>query len=378
MKGDVKRVMVVDDSCMYQRLLADIINAHPAMQVVGVATNGKDAMDQIDSLKPDVITLDILMPQMDGIQTLMEIRRKCPEIRTIMVSSLTSEGSDAALDALTLGAHEYAAKPASIGGVGNIRSILGNDLIAKIEALCGIESSRPDPVSAPPQQSTTVSNIAGRIVSANRAERLELVVIGVSTGGPDALTKLLLQLPGDFELPVCIVQHMPAEFTGKLAARLDAASELTVREAQAGDRLEAGTVYIAPGDFHMVLESVDGHDFIRLNKNPLENSCRPSADPLFRSAAAIHGSRCLGLVMTGMGQDGLRGAEVLYAAGATILVQDEASSVVWGMPKLVAQAGLAEEQVPLDRLAKAVLERVRPLGRGGRSHEKYAARGNGA
>lgn len=375
---DVKRVMVVDDSCMYQRLLSDIINAHPAMQVVGVATNGKDAMDQIDSLKPDVMTLDILMPQMDGIQTMMEIRRKRPEIRTIMVSSLTSEGSDAALDALTLGAHEYAAKPASIGGVGNIRSILGNDLIPKIEALCGIESSKPSPVSALPLPSVEASNIADRTASSTRTDHFELVVIGVSTGGPDALTKLLLQLPGDFELPICIVQHMPAEFTGKLAARLNAASEMTVREAQAGDRLEGGTVYIAPGDFHMVLESVEGHDFIRLNKNPLENSCRPAADPLFRSAAAIHGARCLGVVMTGMGQDGLRGAEVLYAAGATILVQDEASSVVWGMPKLVAQAGLAEEQVPLDRMAKAVLERIRPLGRGGNSQRQYAARGTGA
>ncbi len=168
----VLRVMVVDDSCMYQQLLSDIINAHPGMQVVGVATNGKDAMDQIDSLKPDVITLDILMPQMDGIQTLMAIRQKCPQIRTIMVSSLTSEGSDAALDALTLGAHEYAAKPASIGGGGNIRSILGNDLIPKIEALCGIESGKPDPVAAPPRQRAAVSNIAGGRVSTNRTDRL--------------------------------------------------------------------------------------------------------------------------------------------------------------------------------------------------------------
>ena len=378
MKLDVKRVMVVDDSCMYQRLLTDIINAHPGMQVVGVATNGKDAMDQIDALKPDVITLDILMPQMDGIQTLMEIRRRRPEIRTIMVSSLTSEGSDAALDALTLGAHEYAAKPASIGGVGNIRSILSNDLIPKIEALCGIDSSKPDPIVASPRLSATVNRVARPVASMNKSDRPDLVVIGVSTGGPDALTKLLLQLPGDFELPICIVQHMPAEFTGKLAARLDAASELTVREAQAGDRLEAGTVYIAPGDFHMVLERVDGHDFISLNQNPLENSCRPSADPLFRSAAAIHGSRCLGVVMTGMGQDGLKGSEVLFAAGATILVQDEASSVVWGMPKLVAQAGLAEEQVPLERMAKAVLERVRPLGRGGKYADKNQSRGHAA
>lgn len=370
MSVGVKRVMVVDDSCMYQRLLSDIIDAHPGLQVVGVATNGKDAMSQIETLQPDVVTLDILMPQMDGIQTLMEIRRKCPDIRAIMVSSLTSEGSDAALDALTLGAHEYAAKPASISGVGNIRTILSNDLLPKIEALCGIDSSQSAPIVAPPagsspERATVISMQASRSLT-HASDRPDLVVIGVSTGGPDALTKLLLQLPGDFELPICIVQHMPAEFTGKLASRLNVASQLTVREAQAGDRLEAGTVYIAPGDFHMVLERVDGHDFIRLNQNPMENSCRPSVDPLFRSAAAIHGAKCLGVVMTGMGQDGLKGSEVLYAAGATILVQDEASCVVWGMPKLVAQAGLAEEQVPLERMAKAVLERVRPVGKAGR------------
>jgi two-component system chemotaxis response regulator CheB len=361
----IKRVMVVDDSCMYQRMLSDVINAHPLMQVVGVATNGKDAISQIDALKPDLVTLDILMPQMDGILTLMEIRRKWPKIWTVMVSSLTSAGSDAALDALTLGAHEYAEKPASIGGVGSIRTMLSNDLLPKIEALCGLESSVPDPIVVAPPKPVPIRLPPPPAKSKSAREQLELVVIGVSTGGPDALTKLLLQIPGDFELPICIVQHMPAEFTGKLATRLNLASEVSVREAQEGDRLEAGTVYIAPGDFHMVLESVGGHDVVRLNKNPMENSCRPSADPLFRSAAAIHGSRCLGIVMTGMGQDGFKGSQVLFAAGATVLVQDEASCVVWGMPKLVAQAGLAEAQIPLDRMAKAILERVRPLARGG-------------
>jgi len=306
-----KRVLVVDDSSMYQRLLSDVINSHPQLEVVGVAVNGREALELIDTLKPHVVTLDILMPQMDGIQTLIELRRSWPEVRAVMVSSLTSEGSDAALDALTLGAHEYAAKPVSAGGVSSIRAALTQDLLPKIEALCNLDS---------------VSDTA---------------------------------------VPEAIVQHMPAEFTAKLAARLDSASALAVREAQAGDRLQAGTVYIAPGNYHMVLEREGVEDVIRLNQNPLENSCRPSVDPLFRSAAAIHGSRCLGIVMTGMGQDGLKGSEVMYAAGASILVQDEASSVVWGMPKLVAQAGLAEAQVSLERMPKVIIERIMGSGRAG-------------
>lgn len=357
-----KRVLIVDDSSMYQRLLSDVINAHPDLEVVGVATNGKQALQLIESLQPDVVTLDILMPEMDGIQALLEMRRKWPAIRAIMISSLTSEGSDAALDALTLGAHEYAVKPDSVGGVSSIRSILSSDLLPKIEALCGLNSSQLKSQANMPEGAAAQDSVMQPACMKNSAEHLDLVVIGVSTGGPDALSKLLLQIPGDFEVPICIVQHMPAEFTGKLAARLNAASEASVREAQAGDRLEPGTVYIAPGGFHMVLERVGLYDFIRLNTNPLENSCRPSVDPLFRSAAAIHGTRCLGVVLTGMGQDGLKGSEVLYAAGGTIIVQDEASSVVWGMPRLVAQAGLAEAQIPLDRMASAILERIRASG----------------
>ena len=359
-----KRILVVDDSSMYQRLLTDVINSNPGLEVVGVAINGREALQMVETLQPHLVTLDILMPQMDGIQTLMELRRQWPEIRAVMVSSLTSEGSDAALDALTLGAHEYAVKPVSAGGVSAIREILQKDLLPKIEALCNLERvaapaalEKPAPLEAPVEWKTASRARPGD-------SRFELVVIGVSTGGPDALTRLLLQLPENFGVPICIVQHMPAEFTGKLAARLDAASALTVCEARAGQPLKAGTVYIAPGDHHMVLEREGGGDVIRLNQNPMENSCRPSVDSLLRSAAAIHGDRCLGVVMTFTVQDGHKGSEVLYASGASILVQDEQSSVVWGMPKLVAQAGLAEEQVPLERMARAILERVMvPQGR---------------
>lgn len=380
-----KGILVVDDSCMYQRLLSDVINGHAQLEVIGVASDGRQALDLIPRLQPDLVTLDILMPELDGIQTLMQICKLWPSMRTIMVSSLTSQGSEAALDALALGANEYVAKPSSAGGVVNIRQALGKDLLPKIEGLCGI---------APPQQQllNEVKSAVGRsslqYEAKSRHSAPEIIAIGVSTGGPDALAKLLVQLPANLEVPIVIVQHMPAEFTAKLAGRLDAACALTVREAEMGDRLQAGTVYIAPGDYHMVLERVSGETVVRLNQNPHENSCRPAVDPLFRSVAALYSERCLGVILTGMGQDGLRGSEAIFTAGGSILVQDEASSIVWGMPKLVAMAGLADDQVPLNQMAIRILDRIRPVGatrsirsdsrRSAANADSYAQTGSGS
>ena len=370
-----KRILVVDDSCIYQRLLSDVINSHPGIEVVGVATDGKYALESMSVLKPDLVTLDILMPEFDGIQTLMELRRKWPDVRTLMVSSLTSAGSDAALDALALGACEHVAKPSAAGGVASIRQILSDNLIPKIEALCGIDQiSARHVVGIVP----ALKNHSDSLQRPPRAEFPaipEVVVIGVSTGGPDALAKVLVQLPADIGVPIVIVQHMPAEFTGKLATRLDAACALSVREAENGDVLTAGYVYIAPGDFHLMLANNKGVATIELNQNPPENSCRPSVDPLFRSAAELYGDRCLGIIMTGMGQDGLKGSEALFAAGSPILVQDEASSIVWGMPKLVEMAGLAEEQVPLNQIAMSILERVQTVSLGSK---RAGSKGGGA
>ncbi len=353
-----KRILVVDDSCIYQRLLSDVINSHSGIEVVGVAADGKYALESMSVLRPDLVTLDILMPEFDGIQTLMELRRKWPGVRTVMVSSLTSAGSDAALDALALGACEYVAKPAAAGGVASIKKILSDNLIPKIEALCGIDQIATKNISGVVPALKTQSTSVQRSLRAEGSTIPEVVVIGVSTGGPDALAKVLVQLPADIGVPIVIVQHMPVEFTGKLAARLNAACALTVREAERGDVLSPGYVYIAPGDFHLTLADNKGVVSIELDQNPPENSCRPSVDPLFRSAAVLYGDRCLGIIMTGMGQDGLRGSEALFAAGSSIIVQDEASSVVWGMPKLVAMAGLAEQQVPLNQIAIRILERV--------------------
>ena len=351
----VKKILVVDDSCLYQRLLSDVINAHKMLNVIGVAANGKVALEMMESLSPDLVTLDILMPEMDGIQTLIQLRKRWPEVRTIMLSSLTSEGSDAALDALALGASEYSAKPVSSGGVENIRAELGADLLPKIEALCDLDKHS---AAAHPVDSQCINRV-GEVFGTSIVRPLELVAIGVSTGGPDALTKLLSQLPADLGVPIVIVQHMPPTFTAKLAARLDAASGLKVREAKVGDKLRAGSVYIAPGDYHMVLDKIAGDVIINLNQDDHENSCRPSVDPLFRSIPDIYGARCLGVIMTGMGQDGLKGSEVLVEAGCRIIVQDKYTSIVWGMPKLVAMAGLAEEEVPLEKMSEAIVARVK-------------------
>lgn len=352
-----KKILVVDDSCLFQRLLTDVINSHEQLQVVGVASNGNVALEMMQSLSPDLITLDILMPEMDGIQTLIQLRKRWPNVRTIMLSSLTSQGSDAALDALSLGASEYSVKPSARVGVGNIRSELNTDLLPKIVALCGLEKS-------PEVAHEINSRLSNKVVTASRnlsQAALELVAIGVSTGGPDALTKVLSQLPADFEVPIVIVQHMPPTFTTKLAARLDAASALKVREAKLGDKLRAGTAYIAPGDYHMVLDRIGSDVIVNLNQEDHENSCRPSVDPLFRSIPELYGANCLGVIMTGMGQDGLRGSEALVQAGCSVLVQDKYTSVVWGMPKLVAMAGLADEEIPLDKLASAIVERVKGI-----------------
>lgn len=363
-----KRILVVDDSCLYQRLLSDVINAHPGLEVVGVASNGNVALSLMNETKPDLVTLDILMPEMDGIQTLIELRKQWPSVRTVMVSSLTSEGSDAALDALALGASEYAAKPGSGSGLGNIRSDLAGDLLPKIEALLGLE--KPPLKSMRPtveERRRDAPKVTAKREPVERpcaalTQDIELIAIGVSTGGPDALAKLLSNIPADIGVPVVIVQHMPAQFTAKLAQRLDVASALKVVEAQLGDKIRAGTVYIAPGNYHMVLDRIGTDVIVNLNRDELENSCRPSVDPLFRSIPAIYGRKCLGVIMTGMGADGLNGCEVLSSAGCPIIVQDKLTSIVWGMPKLVAKAGLAQQEVPLDRMAEVITGMVKGIG----------------
>lgn len=354
--------MIVDDSAMCRQLLTDVIDAEDGLAVVGTAANGEAALLKMEELAPDLVTLDILMPEMDGIETLMAIRKKWPTVIIVMLSALTSEGSEAALDALALGASEYAVKPDSSGSIGRFSSALKIDLVPKIVALCGVEQPKSEKVFASATKKTQPAGFGQTVKKLplrSDSDAIEIVAIGVSTGGPDALKTLLSDLPKDLGVPIVIVQHMPAMFTAKLANRLNSVSELKVVEAQCKELLQPGTVYIAPGDYHMVLEQHQADVRISLNKGALENSCRPAVDPLFRSIAEIYKSRCLGIILTGMGSDGLSGSAALSQAGSVVIAQDEVSSVVWGMPRLVVEAGLARQQLGIERMANVITQWVR-------------------
>lgn len=345
------RVLIVDDSVVIRRLVSDVINSDPVLEVVGVAANGRLAQERIEQLKPDLVTMDVEMPEMDGVEAVRELRKKHPRLPVIMFSTLTERGAVTTMEALAAGASDYVTKPANVGSATAGMAKVRDDLIPKIKALCGIRS----PESRVP--SPTLTRILKPVTQClNR--RVEILAIGVSTGGPNALAELLPAIPGDFPLPIVIVQHMPPVFTRLLAERLSANSRIAVREGSAGEDITAGGAWIAPGGHHMILEKSAGGARIKLNQEPAENSCRPAADPLFRSAVQIYGAATLALVLTGMGQDGLKGCEKIAAAGGQILAQDEATSIVWGMPGFVARAGLADKILPLDQIAGEITRRA--------------------
>jgi two-component system chemotaxis response regulator CheB len=347
------RVFIVDDSAVIRRLLSDLLREDSQIEVVGMAGNGELALPKIQQLHPDLVTLDVEMPVMDGIETLKRLRAVHPKLPVIMFSTLTERGSSATMDALSFGASDYVTKPANVGsiieGIGKIRE----DLIPKIKALCGLNSG------ASLLRGTTETKQDARMLRpAVAAGAVELLAIGVSTGGPNALAELMPALGKDFPVPVVIVQHMPPLFTRLLAERLGAISGFQCKEGAPGQLLKPGQVWVAPGGFHMEIEKVREGVMLRLNEDPPENSCRPAVDVLFRSVAAHYGSKALAVVLTGMGQDGLKGCDAVVAAGGQVLVQDEATSVVWGMPGSVANAGLAHKILPLGELAPEILKRV--------------------
>ena len=350
------RVLVVDDSVVIRRLVSDVLSADPAIEVIGVAANGRIALEKIARLKPDLVTMDVEMPELDGLQALKAIRKTNKRLPVVMFSSLTDRGAATTIEALSAGASDYVTKPSNVGSTTMAMARMREQLIPKVKALCGFKDGAPMPVSSSSPTGAR-STPAVRIASAG-PRRAEILAIGVSTGGPNALAELLPAIPADFPLPIVIVQHMPPVFTRLLADRLNAASAITVCEGMAGEELKPGTAWIAPGDYHMVLEKTAGSARITLNQQQTENSCRPAVDPLFRSVAQIYGAATLGVILTGMGQDGLKGCEQIAQAGGQILAQDEASSVVWGMPGFVARAGLAEKVLPLNQIAGAVMRRA--------------------
>ncbi|MEM7204120.1 MAG: chemotaxis response regulator protein-glutamate methylesterase [Planctomycetota bacterium] len=344
------RVLVVDDSVVIRRILGQILDGEPDLEPLRPAANGKIGLARIEEDKPDIVILDVEMPVLDGLQTLAQIRKDWPSLPVIMFSTLTERGATTTLDALSLGASDYLAKPtAAVAVMSSSAEQIRTDLCAKIRALCPANQPMPLASARPRSRPAAAPASAGPI---------EIVTVGVSTGGPNALAEFLPQFPADFPVPIVIVQHMPPMFTRLLAERLDRDCKLSVREGEAGQKIGPGEIWLAPGDKHMVIDKrLDGAR-IDLNLDPPECSCRPAADVLFRSVAQAYGGASLGVVLTGMGQDGLRGSEAMTDAGASIIAQDEASCVVWGMPAAVTNAGLATEVLPLAQIAGAVCRRV--------------------
>jgi two-component system, chemotaxis family, protein-glutamate methylesterase/glutaminase len=347
------RVLIIDDSVVIRKLLGDCLAADPEIEVVGAASRGHLGLARIPQLKPDLITLDVEMPEMSGLETLREIRASYPRLPVIMFSTATERGTATTIDALALGASDYVTKPSNAGSAAAALERVRSDLIPKIKALCGRATPARSELAAP-----LVAD--RRIYPVRPASVVQALAIGVSTGGPNALAKLIPALPRDLGVPIVIVQHMPPVFTRILAERLSKLGPFAVREGQSGESVRAGEVWIAPGGLHMkVQRQAKGGVAIELNEEPPENSCRPAVDVLFRSVAEVWGGQALALVLTGMGQDGWRGAEAIRLAGGQVLAQDEETSVVWGMPGYVARAGLADAIVPLQELAGEVARRVR-------------------
>jgi two-component system, chemotaxis family, protein-glutamate methylesterase/glutaminase len=336
-------VLVVDDSAVVRRIVTSVLAADPGIRVVGTAASGRSALEEIERLAPDILTLDIEMPEMDGLETLRHLRRLHPRLPVIMFSTLTERAATATLEALALGARDYVTKPGNVGGTSAALELIRSELLPKIRALVPRGPGTPAPVRAVRPAPAGVWPV--------RTDPHGILAIGSSTGGPDALRSILRELPADLPVPVAIVQHMPPIFTRLFAQRLDRESKLTVVEGRPGMRLEPGLVVVARGDTHLLVVEDQGVPQVATNQEARQNGCRPSVDVLFRSAAAVFGARVLACVLTGMGHDGLRGCERLRAAGAEIVVQDEPTSVVWGMPGAIARAGLADRVRPLPAIA---------------------------
>ena len=368
------RVLLVDDSVVIRRVVGDVIKDAPGVELAGTAPNGRIGLAKIGQLVPDVVVLDVEMPEMDGLATLTALRADWPRLPVIMFSTLTDRGAAVTLDALLRGADDYVTKPSHTGGLHEAQARVQAELVPKIKLLGnrgGGPAPRPGSGAPVPRRAPTPlpgraapAAPAARIPTAARTDRrIDAVVIGVSTGGPNALAEITPALPADLPVPVVVVQHMPPMFTRLLAERLDTRSGLRIAEAAGGETLTPGSMWIAPGDHHLVVRGGPGQPVrLALDDGPKENSCRPSVDPLFRSAATVWGPNLLAVVLTGMGRDGERGAARIREAGGTVVAQDEASSVVWGMPGAVVEAGLADAVMPLSGVANEIV-RIARIGR---------------
>ncbi|HAH10254.1 MAG TPA: chemotaxis response regulator protein-glutamate methylesterase [Alphaproteobacteria bacterium] len=343
--------MLVDDSAVVRGMVARWLSSEAGIVIAASCMNGKIAVGAVERAQPDVIVLDIEMPEMDGLTALPLLLAKAPAAKIIMASTLTLASAEVSLRALTMGATDTIGKPSSVAAA-DAGEQYRRELIQKIRAL-----------GQPKQVSHSVSAVAGkehgpsgpstgsRVLRPISAVRPKVLCIGSSTGGPQALNALFEALPRKIGLPILVTQHMPPKFTTILAEHLGRAAQRPSQEARDGAVLQPDHIYVAPGDKHLLVQRKGADGVAQLNAGPPENYCRPAVDPMFRSAAAVYGAATLGVVLTGMGHDGRNGAQAIAAAAGTVIVQDEASSIVWGMPGAVAQAGLASGIYPLKALA---------------------------
>ena len=345
--SQVKKVLVVDDSAYVRKVVTQIISRSPFLEVVGTARDGKDALEKVEEYKPDVITCDLIMPEMDGVEFVREQmkRKRIP----IIIMSIASETAEMALMALEVGAIDFVQKPTALATEKLLE--VADELIAKVKTAAEIPVSRPTAISSPdslPEDFTEPQKGA-----------VDLVVLGISTGGPQALRYMIPQLPADFRVPMAIVMHMPVGYTEMYAQKLNQLCKLEFQEAKEGDLLESGKVLLAPAGRHLTFRRNDeGQVVAHLDARPFETVHRPSIDVLFQSAAETYGSRVLGVVMTGMGTDGKEGASWIKAQGGIVFTESEETCVVYGMPRAVVEVGLSDKRVPLEQMSHAIWEVV--------------------
>ncbi len=352
--SDKIQVLVVDDATVVRGMLSKLINAEPDMEMAGSAADGKAGVEKAESLRPDVIVLDIDMPIMGGLEALGILRERLPEIPVIIFSTLSQVGAAITLDALAAGAADYSTKPSNAGSSAAAADQVRDELLTKIRGLAGRSATSTTPAAA---SSGSAAPAAPKLSTRPRlSQPVDALIIGSSTGGPAALEEVLPQLPGNLFVPILIVQHMPPTFTTVLAERLDKLCPFPVHEAQEGTKVEAGHCYLAAGGLHMRVVRDKSGVHLTLDDGPKIKSCRPAVDALFDSAADVYGGRLVATVLTGMGDDGLDSCGRLAQNNVEVIVQDEATSVVWGMPGAVAKAGLATRCLPLDEIPKALLD----------------------
>ncbi len=343
------KVLVVDDTAIYRKIVSDVLSDMPNVEVVGVAANGQIAMEKIEQVKPDIITLDVEMPVMNGLDVLEALKEKNSPVMAIMLSAFTTEGANSTMAALELGAVDFIVKPAGHSVEENIEKLY-KDLVPKIEALANRVKDKQS-------SDSSLTNVAAQ----HKYETTgipEVVAIGISTGGPQALTKMLPNLTCDLNVPVLIVQHMPPVFTKSLADDLNKKCELTVHEAEDGQVLEPNHVYIAPGGKQMKIKDELHQVKIVITDDPPENSCSPSVDYLFRSISQVYKANALGVIMTGMGNDGSLGCRLLKRQGCPIIAQDKETCVVFGMPREPIENGLVDIVTSLDNIALEIKKQI--------------------